>query len=47
VHHSFIVNLKKVSRYIKGSTGTVVMENGSNIPVSVRKKQQFLNLFQK
>jgi two-component system, LytTR family, response regulator len=47
VHHSFIVNLKKVSRYIKGSTGTVVMDNGSNIPVSVRKKQQFLNLFQK
>ena len=43
VHHSHIVNLKYVKRYVKGRGGHVVMADGSKVEVSVRKKDEFLN----
>jgi two-component system LytT family response regulator len=46
VHHSHLVNLRYVKRYIKGNGGTVVMTDGSEVEVSVRRKYPFINLFQ-
>ena len=41
VHHSYLVNLNEISRYIKGEGGYVVMSDGSSIDVS-RSKKDFL-----
>jgi two-component system LytT family response regulator len=45
VHHSHLVNLQYISRYIRGEGGQVVMENGDVVDVSRRKKEEFLSLF--
>jgi two-component system, LytTR family, response regulator len=41
VHHSFIINLNKVIRYIKSSE-TAVMQNEQEIPISKSRKEEFL-----
>ncbi|WP_422105321.1 LytR/AlgR family response regulator transcription factor [Winogradskyella sp.] len=45
VHNSYLVNLNCVTKYIKGRGGTLIMVNGDHIPVSVRKKNDFLDAF--
>ncbi|MBK8622936.1 MAG: response regulator [Saprospiraceae bacterium] len=38
IHHSHIVNLKFIVKYIKGEGGQLIMENGKSLDVSRRKK---------
>lgn len=45
VHHSFLVNLSHVKRYINGRGGQVEMTNGLFIEVSVRRKAEFREKF--
>jgi len=45
VHHSHLVNLKYVRKYIRGDGGQVIMQNGDVIDVARRKKEEFLKLF--
>lgn len=45
VHHSHIVNLEYVRKYIKGRGGYLVLSDGSTIEVSIRKRDKFLQLF--
>lgn len=47
VHHSYLINLRYVQKYIRGDGGEVIMSNGKNIPVSRNKKQEFLNFLEK
>ena len=42
-HQSYIVNLKFIDKYDK--SGVIYLKNGKKIPVSSRKKEQFLNTF--
>jgi two-component system LytT family response regulator len=42
VHKSFIINLKYISRYIKGEGGIVILTDGSEVEVSRRNKAEFL-----
>lgn len=42
VHKSHIINLKHIAKYVKGKGGYVIMKDGSNVDVSVRKKDKFL-----
>lgn len=42
IHKSYIVNIKHVSRYIKGEGGQVVLSNGETVDVSRRKKDELL-----
>lgn len=42
VHHSHLVNLSAVERYVKTDGGYVVMNDGAKIPVSRRKKEGFI-----
>jgi two-component system, LytTR family, response regulator len=44
IHNSFIINLKKVKKYIKGKPGLIEMENGVKINVSLRRKDDFLDM---
>lgn len=45
IHNSFIVNLGKIKEYIKNEDA-VVLNNKIKIPVSRRRKSDFLNKFQ-
>lgn len=45
IHRQYIINVNKVSKYIKGRGGYVVMSDGKIIDVSVRKKEDFLNAY--
>lgn len=42
IHHSYIVNLNYVKRYIRGDGGQIELQNGMYVDVSRRKKEEFL-----
>lgn len=46
VHHSHIINLEHVRHYHRGEGGSVIMDDGSEIMISKRKKKDFLDRFQ-
>jgi len=43
IHNKHLVNLRYIIKYNKGKGGSVIMENGKEIEVSVRKKMDFMN----
>ncbi len=45
VHQSHLVNLLHVRRYEKAGSGSLVMVDGSRVPVSFRKKEELMKLF--
>jgi len=45
IHHSTLINLKQVKRYIRGEGGEVVMSNGKSLLVARTRKTDFLNVF--
>ncbi len=42
IHHSHIININCIEKYIKGDGGQVLMKNGTTLDVARRKKQEFL-----
>jgi two-component system, LytTR family, response regulator len=42
IHHSYLMNRDYIKRYIKGEGGTILTEQGNELPVSRRRKQEFL-----
>lgn len=42
VHHSHLVNLDEVAKYVRGDGGYVVMSDGETVYVSKRKKEDFM-----
>jgi len=42
VHSKHLINLMYIKRYIKGKGGSVIMEDNTEVEVSVRKKADFL-----
>ena len=45
VHHSFIVNLNEVTKYVRGEGGYVIMSDGSSVNVSRSRKDALLKYF--
>jgi two-component system LytT family response regulator len=45
IHNSFIVNMKKVVKYIKGDEGYVVLENKKIIKVARSRKEELFRFF--
>ncbi|MFN8253486.1 MAG: LytTR family DNA-binding domain-containing protein [Ferruginibacter sp.] len=41
-HHSHIINLNYIKRYIKGDGGQIELQNGNYAEVSRRKKEEFM-----
>lgn len=41
-HHSHLINMAHFDHFIKSEGGTIVMKNKTTVPLSVRKKEQFL-----
>ena len=46
-HKSYLVNINEINKYIKSDGGYIIMENGDNIPISVRKREDFLKTVMK
>jgi two-component system LytT family response regulator len=46
VHDSYMVNMNFVEKYVRGEGGYVVLEDGTNIDVSKRRKQLLLDILQ-
>jgi two-component system LytT family response regulator len=46
VHHSFLVNLNEIDKYIKGDGGYLIMSDGSNIDVSRSRKEILIKKLQ-
>ena len=47
IHHSYVINMKLVQKYIRGEGEEVVMKNALHLPVARSRKQEFLNLLEK
>lgn len=41
-HHSYIINREYIQRYVRGEGGEIILNNDQHIPVSRRKKEEFL-----
>ena len=46
VHHSHLVNLNEVEKYIKGEGGYLLMSDGTTIEISRSKKEILLKKLQ-
>jgi two-component system, LytTR family, response regulator len=42
IHHSYVINLNEVNKYVRGDGGYVVMSDGSNIDVSRSRKEELM-----
>jgi two-component system LytT family response regulator len=42
IHHSYLINLNAIKKYVRGEGGYVVMTNDKSLDVSKRKKESFL-----
>lgn len=47
VHHSYLINIAHVQKYVKGEGGYVIMTGGEKVDISRRKKEEFLKLLDK
>ncbi|MBK8054821.1 MAG: response regulator transcription factor [Saprospiraceae bacterium] len=47
IHRSFIINLSRIKEYRKGLGGSVIMDNGAELEISRRKKDEFVNRIKK
>jgi two-component system, LytTR family, response regulator len=45
VHQSHLVNIRFIDHFVKGDGGYLIMKDKSSVPVSYRKKDQLLTLF--
>ncbi|MBE9492317.1 MAG: LytTR family transcriptional regulator, partial [Bacteroidetes bacterium] len=43
-HKSHLINVKYIKSYLKTDGGVILMENGSKIPVSRRKKEYIMDI---
>jgi two-component system LytT family response regulator len=42
IHHSYLVNIRHVSEYLRGEGGEVILSNGKHLPVSRNRKKELL-----
>ena len=47
VHHSFLVNLYQVNKFIRSDGGYIVLENGKTISVARNRREGFLEALSK
>ena len=47
IHASYLINMKHILKFTRGSRGLVVMSNNQRIAVSRKKREQFFEMFLK
>jgi two-component system LytT family response regulator len=45
IHHSYIINLNEVTKYVRGEGGYVVMSDGTTVNVSRSRKEALMKWF--
>lgn len=45
IHDSYFVNLSKITKYVRGRGGSVIMSDGAEIPVSRSRKDDLIEFF--
>ncbi|WP_186753792.1 LytR/AlgR family response regulator transcription factor [Echinicola salinicaeni] len=46
IHQSYLINPNYMKKYLRNDGGSVVMENGEQLPISQRKKDEVVTLFE-
>ena len=44
IHHSHLINLTHIKRYVRGAGGEVIMNNNCSLPVARSKKEAFMEV---
>jgi two-component system, LytTR family, response regulator len=47
VHSSFLINVNRIKKFIRGDGGYIVMDNDAPITISRSRKQEFMEMFSK
>lgn len=45
IHHSHLINVKHIKKYLRGNPGHVVLKNGTTVPIARNRKGKFLEQF--
>ncbi|MFI5220486.1 MAG: LytR/AlgR family response regulator transcription factor [Bacteroidia bacterium] len=45
IHHSHLINMQHIKKYVRGNAGYVVMSNGHDVAVARNRKEEFLEQF--
>src|SRR6476646_4776043 len=45
IHHSYLVNINEVTKYVRGEGGYVIMSNGTSVNVSRSRKESLMQWF--
>lgn len=45
VHNSFLINLNRIKKFVRGDGGYVVMDNEVAISISRSRRQEFMEMF--
>ena len=47
VHSSFLINVNRIKKYVRGDGGYLVMDDDTDISISRNRRQEFMELFSK
>jgi two-component system LytT family response regulator len=47
VHNSYLINLNRIKKFVRGEGGYVIMDDGANISISRSRRQEFMEQFSK
>jgi len=47
VHHSHLINMKEVLKYVKSEGGYIEMKDGSKVAISQNRKDEFVELMKR
>lgn len=45
IHNSYLINLNKIKKFVRGEGGYVVMEDNATVSISRSRRQEFMELF--
>ena len=47
VHSSFLINVNRIKKYVRGDGGYLIMDDDTNVSISRNRRQEFMELFSK
>ena len=47
IHNSYLINVNKIKKLVRGDGGYIIMDDGANISISRNRRQEFMELFSK
>ncbi len=45
IHNSYLINLNKIKKFVRGEGGYVIMEDNATVSISRSRRQEFMELF--